>query len=469
MSVSLLTVTSPEDPYPSAPVRRDDGPVSAGVPIIDLDVAPQRPEGGRRGRPRIATVRGLPTLVVALLALAVLGPAAPPRPGMQLVLSAGGTTAEAFTLGAGALYTASYGPFNPASESGVRRYDLATGALQWAAPLPQNVQSLEIEERTGVLMARSGGDPRISFLDAANGSVLWRLERADTSVVTLTGRGPLVVTNLPGATELWLADARTGGTVWSRTLEAQVTFGPDDLWSGRPRWVVATGLAGTVVVLDIATGAELSRGDLGGPLRRADTLGGDSAAAGTVGADRLVVRRRLAGRDSLTAYSLVPFARLWSRDAGSDGAPVDCGPVWCLFRQDGDALTDDGTAGAGVEAIDPATGRLRWRAAGYAFAAGLDGLVVAGDTQEDPEISLLDPATGVLVRRLGRVIRVGDLLLHADTRAVGSAWVGRLEAAGGSWRVLGRVDSATPYGCEHRGRHLACPTTAGPTRVWRLP
>ena len=86
--------------------------------------------------------------------------------------------------------TASYGPLNPPSESGVRRSDLATGALHWAAPLPQNVQSLEIEERTGVLMARSGGDPRISFLDVANGSVLWRLERADTSVVTLTGRGP---------------------------------------------------------------------------------------------------------------------------------------------------------------------------------------------------------------------------------------------------------------------------------------
>ncbi len=443
-------------------------PVSTGVPLIDLDVQPPRPQGDGRRRPRVGLPRAVPALVVALLALAVLGPAAPPAPGMRPVLSAGGTAAAAFTLGSDALYTASYGPANPNSESGVRRFDLGTGALRWAASLPQNVQHLVVEDHAGVLMARSGSGPRISFLDAATGAVLWRSEQANMSVVALTGRGPLIATDVPGATGLRLADARTGRTIWDRTLDAHVTFGPDDLWYGEPRRVVAVGLAGTVVVLDLATGAEMSRGDLG-PLRRADTLDGDSASAGTVGTDRLVLHRRVGGRDSLTAYSLVPFARLWSRPAEVGQSAVDCGPVWCVYPQDGPLPTPGGPAGVAVEAIDPATGRLRWRAPGFAFAGGVGGLVLAADTQDEPEISVLHPATGRPVRRLGRVVPIGDLLLHADSRAPGTAWVRWLPTGNRSGRVLGRVDSGAAHGCESLGRYLACPTTAGPTKVWRLP
>src|SRR6185295_18118905 len=111
---------------------------------------------------------------------------------------------------ADSLYTASFGIDNPNNESGVRRFDLTDRSLRWSAALPQGVQNLEVADDAGVLMARSGTDPRVTFLDSTTGAVLWRLESANTSVVTLTGRGVLIRTDVPGATEFRLADPRTG-------------------------------------------------------------------------------------------------------------------------------------------------------------------------------------------------------------------------------------------------------------------
>jgi outer membrane protein assembly factor BamB len=443
--------------------------VAADVPLIDLDVAPPRPAGDRADRRRARTsMRPLLVLAVAALALAVLGPAAPPAPRMRLVLAAGGTAAAAFTLGRDALYTASYGVTNPNSESGIRRFDLRDGSLRWAASVNQNVQNVVVNDDAGVLMARSGSDPRISFLDSRTGTLLWRSEQANTAVLGLTRRGVLISTDVPGGTRLRLADAHTGRSVWSRTVDERVMFGPDDVWSGDPARVVVISLAGTVVTLDAGTGAVLGGGDFGVRLRRAETLTGDSASAATVGGDRMVVRRRSGGRNTLTAYALTPFARLWERDDGAAGFAADCGGVWCVARQSGDVYTEGGPADAGVDAVDPADGRLRWRAPGLGFAGRMGRFVIAGDTQEEPEISLLDPATGRPVRRLGRVIRIDDLLLRRDAAVAGTTWVGTLDDAG-AWHVLGRVDSAAAYGCERAGRHLACPSDAGPTKVWRLP
>ena len=131
--------------------------------------------------------------------------------------------------------------------------------------------------------------------------------------------------------------------------------------------------------------------------------------------------------------------------------------------------TDGGPDDIGVDGIDPADGRLRGLAPGAAYAGRWGRFVAAADAQEEPEVNLLDPATGRPLRGLGRAIRIDDLLLRADTVAAGTTWVGALDPADGSWHVLGRVDSGAAYGCESAYRYLACPTIAGPTRVWRLP
>jgi hypothetical protein len=390
-------------------------------------------------------------VALVLLVLAAVGPAEPPAPGLRMVLAANGTAAAAFELGADALYTASYGVGNPNSESAVRRFELADGSLRWAVPLPQGVQNLQINDGAGVLMARSGTDPRISFLDAGTGRVLWRLAAANTSVVTLATTGALIATDVPDATELRLAEPRTGRTIWSRTLGGPVSFGPDGLWTGRPARVVAIGLGGTVTTLDFATGEVLSAGDMGGPLRA------EGDRVHTVGDNRMVVFRPDTG-PALAAYSLVPFARLWRAEESGESV-FDCGPVWCLMRPDISA----------VVAIDPATGARRWRTGEVAYARRLDDRFLAGyDQGEQPRMSLLDPGTGRILRRIGPVFQVGRLLVQSDAANPDQAWVSELDPDGRP-HTVGRVDTTVPFGCEAEGRYLACPTTDGPTKVWRIP
>jgi hypothetical protein len=252
-------------------------------------------------------------------------------------------------------------------------------------------------------------------------------------------------------------------------MDARVYFGPDNLWSPKPTRIVAIGVSGAVVTLDFATGAVLSRGELGGPLRPGGEASGDGVLAGTVGDNRLVVNRRAQGRTALTAYSLTPFARLWQRTDAPVGNITDCAAVWCLiWLREGVGRNGDP---GGVTAIDPADGAPRWSNEDLTFAARLgDRGLVAFGTGESPDLLQLDPITGRLTRNFGQAFRVGDdVLLHSDTATPGQAWVIALDPADGTPHPFGAVDVVAAFGCEAAGRYLACPTTAGPTKVWRLP
>jgi outer membrane protein assembly factor BamB len=434
--------------------------------MIDLDAHPVDPDGESR-RPGVPRLFGL--LAVALLTLAGLGASAAPAPGLTLVLSAGGTAAAAFTLGAETLYTASFGVSNPTSESAVRAWNLADGSVRWAAALPQGVQNLVVQEEAGVVMARSGTDPRVSVLDARTGEVLWGSETANTSVVTVARSGLLVTTDIPDATVVRLADPKTGRTVWTRTVDARVYFGPDDLWSAEPRRIVAIGGSGTVVTLDFDTGAVLSQGELGGPLRPDGPANPDGVLTSTVGDNRLLINRRAQGRTALTAYSLTPFAQLWQRTDAPVGTTNDCAPVWCVvWLREGVGRNGDP---GGVTAIDPADGTRRWSDQDLTYAARFgDRGVLAFGQGESPDLLRLDPATGRRTDNFGPVYVVGGaVLLHTDTAAPNQASVIVLDPAGRAPRPVGAVDVAAPFGCEAGGHYLACPTTAGPTKVWRLP
>jgi outer membrane protein assembly factor BamB len=439
-------------------------PVATGVPIIDLDQVPDGPEPDRR-RPgaRLRAPRAARVAAVLLIAFAALAAAAPPRPGLRPVLSAGGTAAAAFTLGRDALYTAAYGVDNPNSQSGVRRYDLTDGSLTWATSLPQGVQNLVVSDGAGVVMARSGTDPRASFLDAATGAVLWRSEAANTAILSIQDGGVLFRTDTgPGATVLRLAGARTGRTVWTRTVDALIMLGPDDLWGGRADRIVTVGAGGGVLTLDYATGRMLAEGSLGGPLRPAEDRDALGVRAQTVGDDLLVVHRRDAAGTSLTAYAPAPFRRLW-RTGGSAGFVHDCGPVLCAGW--GDPPTGSPVTGPRLSGLDPADGSVRWANGWYTAVRYDDRTLLAVDRTAEPVMALLDPATGRTLRSLGRVAPVGDLLLYPDSRADGRTWV----YPPGATVPAGAVDVAAPFGCVARDRYLACPSTAGPTRVWRVP
>jgi outer membrane protein assembly factor BamB len=434
--------------------------MTAGLPIIDLDVAPPSVVAEPRSlRSRLAVPR--PFLLVGAVGLALtLGAAAPPANRLRPILSAEGTPAAAFVLGPDSLYTAQYGN-NPNSEAAVRGYDLTNGTLRWAVALPQNVQNLEIDPRSRVLMARSGTEPKITFLDSESGATLWHVESPNTSVVRLAGGAVLMRTGLTDTeTSLRLADARTGREIWARTVDPTAELGPDDLYGDAPSRIVAIAATGEVAVLRWADGAVLSEGNLQVRLpMQADYNSGvsDYIGVSTVG-DRVYVSRRDNGKASMIAYSTIPLIQLWRAEDGPVGSVIDCAEVLCVADT------------RFVSGVDPATGAVRWTAPEFSSAARYDASqLIAYDQQEMPQSAVLDSATGEVLERLGQTVRVGALLLRTDIVIPGRAWVAVVDPADGATHTVGSVGTGAPYGCEVRDAYLACPTTAGPTTVWRVP
>jgi outer membrane protein assembly factor BamB len=376
---------------------------------------------------------------------------------MRPVLAAGGTAAAAFTLAPDALYTATFGA-NPNSESGIRRYALPGGEQLWATSLPQNVQNLTLD--SGVLLARSGSAPLMSFLDAADGKVLWRLEQPGVAVITLSrGRALLRADAEDGSTELRLVAARTGATIWSRVVDGVGEIHNDDLFSHDPDRIVVLGVDGHVTTVQFADGSVLGEGELGVrlPVQLDGTFQADFVSV-TVSGDQLYLSRRDNGRASLTAYGLPELTRRWRTEGGPTGFVHDCGPVLCISDT------------RWVSGLDPSDGSVRWSDPAWsnAFEQG-NGLLLAYDQQEVPESAILDARTGAVRRKLGRTLTVGRLELREDSRIPGRTWVAVADPAAGTVRTVGSMQTGAPYGCVTSGQYLACPTTAGPTTVWQIP
>lgn len=212
-------------------------------------------------------------LVLAVLAAVT---AAVPRPaGLVAVLT---SVADAFRLGPAAFFTA--------SGHRVRREDLPGGRESWSSLVSHPVHALTLDAGAGVLLARDGEGPAMTFLDAADGRVLWRFAPGAERVVALAeGR---VLFQSPGM--LRLLDARTGKPVWTRATglepigvdlngaasERLVAVGDDGrvLWTrppGNALLPVGDGLLFETVgpaaaLLDARTGRPVHRaGDLGVP------------------------------------------------------------------------------------------------------------------------------------------------------------------------------------------------------------
>ncbi len=429
--------------------------VADAVPMIDLDAAPRPEPGSASPRHRLGAPRPVLLLGVLVAVLLTLAAAAPPQRTMRPVLAAGGTAAAAFTLGPDALYTASSGA-NSTGGSGIRRYALPGGKQLWTTSLPQTVQSLTLDG--GVLLARSGAPPQMSFLDATEGTVLWRLDEPNAAVITLSrGRALLRIDAGDGRVALRLASARTGATIWSRVVDGVREILNDDLFSDDPDRIVVLGLDGHVTTLQFADGSVLGEGELGVPLPNGSAFQAGFVGV-TVSGDQLYLSRRDRGRASLTAYRLPELARRWRTEGGPTGFVHDCGPVLCISDT------------RWVSGLDPSDGSVRWSDPAWSNAFELgDGTLLAHDQQEIPESAILDARTGTLRRWLGRTLTVGGLELRADSKVVGRTWVAVADPADGTARTVGSMQTPEPYGCVVRRPYLACPTSAGPTTVWQIP
>jgi len=426
--------------------------------IIDLDLTPPGQQREPRAAWRLFTVpRSVLAAAAVLLVLLTLSSAAPPRAGIEHLLSAGGQPAAAFVLADDALFTASFGN-NPNSESAVRRWGLPDGELGWAVPLPQNVQNLVYDESSGVLMGRSATEPKVSFLDGGTGAVLWHDESPNTVVMALAGGRVLLLTDLEQRRGLLrLLDARTGRLQWSREVD-DAYLGTDDRTDSLPTRLVAADAAGHAQVLDVGDGSVLARGDLEVTMgaQYDNSPGADYIGISTFG-DRLYISRRDNGAETLTAFELDTLKLSWRASVAAAGGVLDCGRVLCIGDPDG------------VTAVDPHDGRMLWRRSGLGLAYPYDGRTLLGYEGDNlPEALLLDPATGAVRQRLGSAVDLAGVLLRADQVQLGRTWV-EVTAGDGALHVVGVLETAALFGCVLRGSYLACPTSAGPTQVWRVP
>lgn len=423
--------------------------------VIDLDLTPPADPGSASRPYRLGTPRPVLLLGLLVAVLLTLGAAEPPKRTMRPVLAAGGTAAAAFTLGPDALYLASFA--STGSVAGIRRYALPGGEQLWATPLPQGVQDLTLDG--GVLLARSGAPPRMSFLDAIEGRVLWQLDEPSAAVIALSGgRALLRIDTADGRTELRLASARTGAPIWRRSLDGVGEILNDDLFSDAPDRIVVLGVDGHVTTLQFADGSVLGEGELGVwlPTESGGNPRGNFVGV-TVSGDQLYLSRRDRGRASLTAYRLPEMTRRWGTTGGPTGFVHDCGPVLCISDS------------RWVSGIDPSDGSVRWSDPAWsnAFERG-DGTLLAYDQQENPESAIIDARTGALRRRLGHTRTVGGLELREDSKVKNRTWVAVADAADGTARTVGAMEIAAAHGCTVRRPYLACPTPAGPTTVWEI-
>lgn len=218
---------------------------------------------------------------------------------------------------------------------------------------------------------------------------------------------------------------------------------------------------GRATTFALADGRELASTDLDVRLTpRYGETGGDGAEV-TATRGGVYVTRRAGGNASLTAYDHDLRVR-WRAAGVPDGRVEECGGLICV------------TGERGLAVLDARDGAVRWTdpRRRYGYDLGPDtgpaapGGLVAFDRDDASDSVVLAAETGRVLRRLGRTLPIGSLLLRSDTEIAGRTWVStRADAP----RSLGSLDTSSPYACSALGRYLACPGVTGPTTVWRTP
>lgn len=433
------------------------------VTVIDLDLAPPpaaeswRPS--RRVRRVLRSIRRQvrPILAAAFVAAAAmtLGAASTAAPGPTRVLSVAGPEVRESLLTRSVFYTAEAGE-TPGPGSTIRARPLVAGAPDWTAMVPQSGDQLSLSLVGGVLIVGTAGPSPVTFLDAATGAKRWQIEQ-DAEIFP---GADAVLVRTPGLDEgpdeapdrLWLADLRSGRTIWSRPVGRPVAVDVDRTATGSLGHVLTVDRGGRATIYRFADGRVLASGALGVEPERWDGADPDRVAMVSVLGGRLYVLSADGDRGTVTAYRLDTLARLWSAGPVPRGRARGCAGMLCVA---GDA---------GVAALNPGNGSIRWTdRRWYTATASVEGLILGADAEET-RMALLDPATGRVARSPGNgVVRAG-LLLRSDSRAADRMWITDLVTGD----VLGRLDGIIAPGCAVAAAYLSCPTSHNTFDVWRL-
>jgi outer membrane protein assembly factor BamB len=373
------------------------------------------------------------------------------------------------------------------------------GERLWTAPLPDGTRQAVVREAAhGLVLVDADG--AALALDAAAGTVRWRARGHVLGWATggVTGRATVVTFDAADARGIVHAGVRadTGERVWEDVLAADEQYGIDHRAvpspvTNRPEvgaLVVVRRSDGTTRVRDAASGA-LWRGRVH-PLVQSPVVVID---------DLLLVSYPIGARGEIAAYDLADLKHRWTVPGGFSQA-TGCGPVVCLTARS-------------LSAIDPTTGRERWRQAGASVAwpavpgapAGpLLGYRDGGpDGDHGGEPVVLRADTGALIMRLNPWRVLGSdgsrlLLLRPGegaasqsqgdgAGAAASDLLGLADLEAGTVRVLGALPAVAPACPERDTTRPGCPLpfgrpgqclpgsgwavcghTDGQVRVWRF-
>ncbi|MEV1330552.1 PQQ-binding-like beta-propeller repeat protein [Micromonospora costi] len=426
--------------------------------VIDLGELRDHPKPSPdRPRPR-AVGRPLRTALVSLLVLATLAGAAP-APGRVAAVVPSSPVGKAFfvddlvvvdepvgevTSGDRDL-TAYPMPERPASpppraEPLWRVRVPVGGYVQWIEP-HDDALLLTVNSRTET-------DGETIALHARTGQVRWR----QPGIVRSGRTGSLFLQRMrdDGVWTLRAVDVGSGRVTWSL---GDLPRSPDyRLRDGAIDRVVVFGPGDEVEVRDPANGAVLARAGL-----RPDAF---AELSGLVVGDLVV----LIDDQTVTAYDLDRLERRWVVPLPAVEFVGPCGEVLCTWVRDG-----------GLQALDPATGALRWRTSGWdAVMETRSGhLLVVTFRDGRGWYGVLDAGTG------GQIADLGDWSMLAAVEPDGPL-VGIRPGRGGRLtpyeldladvrlRALDAIPSASEL-CQAGPDGMMCRRPDGSFGVWRWP
>lgn len=395
--------------------------------------------------PRRSDVRRFAVAAVAVLAvLTVTGSERPePRALPQLWRMPVGDAP--FTLTADSVYLV--------DERGasLRAYDAADGTPRWSRPLDRQTGwfhtdvpgTLLIHATSGVLA--DGTSPARSetlAVDSGTGAVRWRqageIGVATAESVMLVEWGGSEQNEVRRARVVGIADAAER---WVLTPEQPVSSwtvtGPAP---ERPDRLITATAAGRLQVRRFSDGALLAEAPR-------------VAGFGHLFSDgpHLYVVRLDGSRQTITAYEVDTLRPRWEWKGGSGSGAQSCGALLCATTAPGE-----------VDALDPATGEVRWHASGWDLARPVgDGTLVVESHQINRQ-ELVDERTGRTVAQFTGGMTVLDpesptVLGLTQARELPPRYVvQQLDTATGEMSLRGAVPTSGDQGCQLVAKRLAC-------------
>jgi len=428
--------------------------------VIELGELPpgSAPEPEPRRRPiRRADVRRYGLAAAVILCLLALAGSARPGPGGLPTLWRMSAPEGQVVLSRDAVYV-----MEPAGGTTITRYELDTGRQRWTRTMPRITAWLSTEIPGVLLLPEVGQTDLVQTvtetlaLNAADGSELWR----QSGEVTATAGGTVLTIEWDQRGErlsrLRLIRSGDGASIWDFRPDAPASswamLGADPM---HPDRIVTVTGQGHLEIRRFADGKLVTEGTVAWLVPPANVDDDFAYVSGMD--DMLFVALSQDGEQEIQAYRADTLDRLWQARSASGSALSDCGPVICVGAQ------------RGVDARDPATGRVRWHVDDVDWARPLTGGRLLGQSREGRTV-LIDDRTGRVLQDLGSAEVVLEpepdrLLIVGHTRSTPyGTKISELDSRG---RLVPRafLGLVGDQGCQAAGRYLACVEPSGELTV----